>query len=120
MQVELLNREKWKTRIQLATAIHDYIELFHNTRHRHSALNMLTPTEYENHHQTTTTPPNSKTHTPQNQGKIPHSAKPGEDQGDLRCPLKTLGWGDFGQTWDGMRLAVRAATTLPGNVPSRR
>ncbi len=56
MQVELLNREKWKTRIQLATAIHDYIELFHNTRRRHSALNMLTPTEYETHYQTTSTP----------------------------------------------------------------
>ena len=51
MQVELLNRKKWKTRIELATAIHDYIELFHNTRRRHSALNMLTPTEYENQHQ---------------------------------------------------------------------
>jgi transposase InsO family protein len=47
MQVELLNRRAWKTRIELATAIHDYIELFHNTRRRHSALRMLTPTEYE-------------------------------------------------------------------------
>jgi putative transposase len=47
MQVELLNRQAWKTRIELATAIHDYIELFHNTRRRHSALRMLTPTEYE-------------------------------------------------------------------------
>lgn len=51
MQVELLNRKTWKTRVELATAIHDYIELFHNTRRRHSALNMLTPTEYENQHQ---------------------------------------------------------------------
>jgi putative transposase len=55
MQVELLNRQRWKTRIELATAIHDYIERFHNTRRRHSALNMLTPIEYEQHHQTTTT-----------------------------------------------------------------
>ena len=47
MQVELLNRKSWKTRIELASAIHDYIELFHNTRRRHSALGMLTPTEYE-------------------------------------------------------------------------
>jgi transposase InsO family protein len=47
MQVELLNRKAWKTRIDLATAIHDYIELWHNTRRRHSALGMLTPTEYE-------------------------------------------------------------------------
>ena len=38
MQVELFNRRRWKTRIELATAIHDYVELFHNTRRRHSAL----------------------------------------------------------------------------------
>jgi hypothetical protein len=42
MQVELLNRRKWKTRVELATAIHDYIETWHNTRRRHSALQMLT------------------------------------------------------------------------------
>ena len=47
MQVELFNRKKWKTRIELATAIHDYIELWHNTCRRHSALGMLTPTEIE-------------------------------------------------------------------------
>jgi putative transposase len=51
MQVELLNRKRWKTRVELATAIHDYIEIWHNTRRRHSALNMLTPSEYENQHQ---------------------------------------------------------------------
>jgi putative transposase len=51
MQVELLNRRRWKTRVELATAIHDYIETWHNTHRRHSALNMLTPTEYENQHQ---------------------------------------------------------------------
>lgn len=32
VQVDLFNRHGWKTRIELATAIHDYIELFHNTR----------------------------------------------------------------------------------------
>jgi len=53
MQVELLNRHGWKTRIELASAIHDYIELFHNTRRRHSSLGMLTPTEYETLHSTT-------------------------------------------------------------------
>ena len=42
-----------ETRIELATAIHDYIEIFHNTRRRHSALEMLTPIEYENQHNTT-------------------------------------------------------------------
>jgi len=54
MQVELLNRQRWKTRVELATAIHDYIEHFHNRRRRHSSLNMLTPTEYEDLHQQAT------------------------------------------------------------------
>jgi putative transposase len=54
MQVELLNRKRWKTGLELATAIHDYIETFHNTTRPHSAPSMLTPTEYENHYQSTT------------------------------------------------------------------
>ena len=47
MQIELLNRRKWKTRVELANAIFDYIEIFHNRRRRHSALGYLTPIEYE-------------------------------------------------------------------------
>lgn len=47
LQVELFNRQRWKTRIELASAIHDYIELWHNTRRRHSALGMRTPSEIE-------------------------------------------------------------------------
>jgi transposase InsO family protein len=46
MQVELLDRRRWKTRIELATGIHDYLQ-FHNTRRRHSALGMRTPAEIE-------------------------------------------------------------------------
>jgi transposase InsO family protein len=53
MQVELFNRRRRKTRVEFSTAIHDYIELFHNTRRRHSALGMLGPTEYEDLHNTT-------------------------------------------------------------------
>jgi putative transposase len=53
MQVELLNRKRWKTRIELATAMHDYIEIWHNQRRRHSSLKMLTPTEFEDKHTTT-------------------------------------------------------------------
>lgn len=47
MQVEVLIRKKWKTRIELATAIHDYIELFHNTKRRYGSVNLLTPAEFE-------------------------------------------------------------------------
>ena len=47
MQVELLDTRRWKTRVELATAIFEYIEIFHNRRRRHSSLDMRTPIEYE-------------------------------------------------------------------------
>ena len=47
MQTELLNRQRWRTRIELANAIFDYLEVFHNRQRRHSALDMLTPIQYE-------------------------------------------------------------------------
>jgi len=40
-----------KTRVELANAIFEYIESFHNNRRRHSSLNMLTPMEFEELHQ---------------------------------------------------------------------
>ena len=36
-----------KTRVELANAIFDYLEIFHNRRRRHSALGYRTPIEYE-------------------------------------------------------------------------
>ena len=38
---ELLNRMKWRTRLELANAIFDYLEIFHNRQRRHSALGYL-------------------------------------------------------------------------------
>jgi putative transposase len=43
MQTELFNRKRWKTRVELAHAIFDYLEIFHNRQRRHSALGMCTP-----------------------------------------------------------------------------
>jgi transposase InsO family protein len=54
MQVELLDRKRWRTRVELANAIFEYLEIFHNRRRRHSALGMLTPVEFEARHQTET------------------------------------------------------------------
>jgi transposase InsO family protein len=54
MQVELLDRKRWKTRIELASAIFEYLEIFHNRQRRHSSLSMLTPVEFEARHQPTT------------------------------------------------------------------
>jgi transposase InsO family protein len=50
MQVELLNRKRWNTRVELATAVFEYLEIFHNRQRRHSALGMLTPVEFEARH----------------------------------------------------------------------
>ena len=43
MQVELLDRKRWNTRIELANAIFDYLEIWHNRQRRHSQLGMLSP-----------------------------------------------------------------------------
>ena len=50
MQVELLNRKRWNTRLELANAIFEYLEIFHNRQRRHSSLGMLSPIEYELRH----------------------------------------------------------------------
>jgi putative transposase len=47
MQVELLDRHRWKTRVELANAIFEYLEVFHNRTRRHSALGMLSPIQFE-------------------------------------------------------------------------
>lgn len=54
MQVELLDRRTWRTRVELANAIFEYLEVFHNRQRRHSALGMLTPIEFETRHRTET------------------------------------------------------------------
>jgi transposase InsO family protein len=52
MQIELLNRHKWRTIVELTAAIADWLENFYNTERRHSSLNYLTPDEFEGLHST--------------------------------------------------------------------
>jgi putative transposase len=52
MQTELLDRRRWKTRVELANAIFEYLEIFHNRQRRHSALGWRTPIEFEKLHTT--------------------------------------------------------------------
>jgi putative transposase len=47
MQIELLNRRRWMTYVELATAMADYIVNFYNPMRRHSSLGYLTPDEFE-------------------------------------------------------------------------
>ena len=47
MQNELLDRKKWRTRLELTNAIFDYIEVFYNRQRRHSSLDYVSPVEFE-------------------------------------------------------------------------
>jgi transposase InsO family protein len=47
MQIELLNRKEWRTRVDLANAMFEYIEIFYNRQRRHSKLGYVSPAEPE-------------------------------------------------------------------------
>ncbi len=47
LQTELLNRNSWSTRSLLRSSIFEYIEAFYNRKRRHSALDYLSPVEFE-------------------------------------------------------------------------
>ncbi|MEV0938608.1 IS3 family transposase [Streptomyces phaeochromogenes] len=36
VQVELLDRRRWRTRLELSTTLFEYLEIFHNRQRRHS------------------------------------------------------------------------------------
>lgn len=47
LQTELLDRQSWVTRDELANAVFTFIEGFYNPRRRHSTLGYLSPADYE-------------------------------------------------------------------------
>jgi len=47
MQRELLDRRTWATRVELGSAIFEWIEGFYNPTRRHSALGFRSPADYE-------------------------------------------------------------------------
>jgi hypothetical protein len=50
LQRELLDRQRWTTKTQLASAIFEWIEAFYNPIRRHSSLGDLPPVEFETLH----------------------------------------------------------------------
>jgi putative transposase len=47
MQIELLDRKRWGTRLELTNAVFDDIEVFYNRQRCHSELNYVSPVEFE-------------------------------------------------------------------------
>jgi putative transposase len=50
LQLEVLDRRKWKTRDELANAVFEWIECWYNPVRRHSSLGMRSPIEFEKLH----------------------------------------------------------------------
>ena len=48
LKKELVNRRTWPDRLELQSAVFEYIEAFYNRRRRHTKLGMLSPIDYEN------------------------------------------------------------------------
>ena len=61
LKKELVNRRTWRSRLELRSAVFDYIEAFYNRHRRHSTLGMVSPAEYE---QTQTTATSTKIKQP--------------------------------------------------------
>lgn len=47
MQAELLDRQSWTSRVQLASAMFEWIEGWYNPERRHSSLGMVSPAHFE-------------------------------------------------------------------------
>jgi putative transposase len=47
LKKELVNRRSWPSRLELQSALFEYIEAFYNRQRRHSTLGMVSPAEYE-------------------------------------------------------------------------
>jgi Integrase core domain len=91
MDAELLNRRRWKTRIELANALFEYLEIFHNGRRRHSALGMLTPIKYEMLHQNrpVSNNPTTRTRQPRRDRSSGERPRPVAKSGRFCCPRST-------------------------------
>jgi hypothetical protein len=55
MQTELLDRQKWPTRVELSTAMFDWIEASCNSTRRRSALGKISRAEFGRRHSNATT-----------------------------------------------------------------
>jgi putative transposase len=54
LETELLDRTTFRTRADARLAVFDYIEAFYNPRRRHSALDYLSPAEFERRYRSET------------------------------------------------------------------
>jgi putative transposase len=119
MQTELLDRRRWTTRIELANAIFEYLEIFHNRQRRHSALRWRAP-RLNSRSCTPSTSPDS--HTKVTQRGPDHSVTRSSPLLSAICPLALTSTANenSGPTWSrtvtvrrGLHALVWAAVDHP-------
>ena len=49
-QLELLDRQRWSTRRELASAVFEWTEAWYNPRRRHTSIDDLSPVDFERLH----------------------------------------------------------------------
>lgn len=49
LKVELVHRENYRTQLQATNDLFEYVEIYYNRKRRHSSLNYMTPSEYDEH-----------------------------------------------------------------------
>lgn len=54
LETELIDRSSWRTRAEARLAVFDYIETFYNRQRRHSALDYLSPADFERRYRSQT------------------------------------------------------------------
>ena len=47
LKVELVHDERYKTREEAKLSIFEYIEVYYNTKRKHSTINYMTPNQFE-------------------------------------------------------------------------
>ncbi|HEX2869890.1 MAG TPA: IS3 family transposase, partial [Polyangiaceae bacterium] len=50
IKLELVYDRRWATRLELRTAVFDYIEVFYNRQRLHSTLGYKSPVQFETDH----------------------------------------------------------------------
>jgi hypothetical protein len=81
IQGKLLDRKRWRTRVELANALVEHVGIFHNRQRRHSSLGELAPLEVETRHLTTTVARESNDPAPRTSENLRVSEKSRPHQG---------------------------------------
>lgn len=81
MQIELLNRRRWTTRLERSLAVVDWIEGFYNHRRRPSSLGNISPIECERRQRHLTARLSQPDSTVRGTRRLDHSKGPAESRG---------------------------------------